>query len=57
MTSRVFLCQVYVKILEVPFAKLAFKTLLNVIPFLLLAHSVIFPLRLDLDVNMNVPFA
>lgn len=35
--------QVYFKILEVPFAKLAFKTLLpNVITFLIFAHSAIF---------------
>lgn len=35
--------QVIIKILEVPFAKLAFKTLLaNVIMFLLFVHCVIF---------------
>lgn len=50
--------QVYFKILEVPFAKLAFKILLpNVIAFLIFTHSAIFPLRLNLYENKKVPFS
>lgn len=50
--------QVYFKTLEVPFAKLAFKTFLpNVITFLKFAHSSIFPLRLNFYVNKKVPFS
>lgn len=50
--------KVYFKILEVPFAKLAFESLLpNVIAFLMFAHSAILPLRLNLYENKKVPFS
>lgn len=50
--------QVYIKILEVPFVKLAFKILLpNVIAFLICVLRAIFPLRLNLYVNKKVLFS